>query len=33
MNYPQKREEVLSFDENIVFKFTPECYEKGLIAR
>jgi len=32
MSYPEKKEEVLSFDENIVFKFTPDCYEKGLIA-
>jgi len=31
-DYPNKNEELLIFDPNIVFEFNSSCYEKGLIA-
>ena len=31
-NYPDKREELLLYDHNIVCKFDPVCYDKGMIA-
>jgi len=33
MDYPNKKEEVLNYDKNIVCKFDPLCYEKGIIAK
>ena len=32
VEYPNKREEVLEWDNKVVCKFNPTCYEKGLIA-
>ncbi len=32
MNYPDKREELLIYDHDVVCEFDPVCYEKGLIA-
>ena len=32
VEYPNKREEVLSWNNKVVCKFNPFCYEKGLIA-
>ncbi len=33
MDYENKNEKVLNFDENIVCKFEINCYEKGIIAK
>jgi len=32
VDYPQKREDLLVFDNDVVCEFDPKCYEKGLIA-
>jgi hypothetical protein len=32
VDYPDKREEILVFDTDVVCAFDPVCYEKGLIA-
>ena len=33
MDYAKKEEKLLAFDRDIVFKFDPICYEKGLIKK
>ena len=33
MDYPDKNEEYLEFDHNVICQYKPECYIKGLIAK
>jgi len=32
VDYPEKREKILNFNENVVCRFEPKCYERGVIA-
>ena len=33
MDYDKKNEKLLAYDNDIVCKFDPSCYEKGLIKK